>query len=88
MYFGLVKMTRYQLSDEQIRDHLCQTATLIQKARYFVSTLADDLVRLPKNEDARSQLIDSSMNIQAALAEELDAMRKVLESVAFTAMFN
>jgi hypothetical protein len=36
----------------QIRDHLCQTAALIEKARYFVSTLASGSVRLPKNEDA------------------------------------
>jgi hypothetical protein len=81
-------MIRYQLSDEQIRDHLCQTATLIQKARYFVSTVADGLVPLPKNEDARSRLIDSSMEIQAALADGLDAMRKVLVNAAFMSLLD
>jgi hypothetical protein len=80
-------MTRYQLNDDQIRDHLCQTAALIQKARYFVSTIADGLVPLPKNEDARSKLIDTSTEMQAALADGLDAMRKVLENAAFMSMF-
>jgi hypothetical protein len=80
-------MIHYQLSDDQIRDHLSQTAALIEKARYFVSTLADGLVPLPKNENARSQLIDSSLEIQAALADGLDAIRKVLENAAFLAIF-
>jgi hypothetical protein len=67
---------------------MCQTATLIEKARYFVSALADGFVPLPKNENARSQLIDFSMEMQSALADGLDAMRKVLENAAFMAMFD
>jgi hypothetical protein len=81
-------MTRYQLSDDQIQDHLCQTATLIQKSRYFVGMIADGLVPLPKNEDARSRLIDTSVEMQAALADGLDAMRKVLVNAAFVTMFD
>jgi hypothetical protein len=62
-------MIRYQLSNDQIQDHLCQTAALIEKARYFVSAVAEGLVPLPKDEDARTRLIDSSMEMQAALAD-------------------
>jgi hypothetical protein len=67
---------------------MSQTATLIEKARYFVSTLADGFVPLPQNENARSQLIDSGMEMQSALANGLDAMRKVLENAAFMAIFD
>jgi hypothetical protein len=81
-------MIHYRLNDEQIRNHLCQTATLIEKAGYFVAALAGGSVRLPKNEEARSQLIGSSLELQATLAEQLDAMRKVLENAAFIAMFD
>ncbi len=86
-YFGLLKMTPYQLNDDQIRDYMRQSATLIEKSLHGVRILADGFVPFPKNEDARSQLVDSAMKMQAALADELDAMRKVLENAAFMAMF-
>jgi hypothetical protein len=76
-YFGQFKMMHFQLSDAQIRDNLYETATLIEKARHFVSTLAD-FVDFPENAAKRSQLIDASMKIRASLAEELDAMVEAL----------
>lgn len=70
-------MIHFHLNDGQIRDHLYETATLIQKACHFVNTLADS-VELPANVDARSQLIDAALRLQATLANELDTMRKAL----------
>jgi hypothetical protein len=62
-YFGLVKMKRYQLSDEEIRDLLYQTATLIGKALHLVHNLADGFVSFPEKDDARTQLIDSCIQL-------------------------
>jgi hypothetical protein len=81
-------MTRYQLSDEQIRDLLYQTATLIGKALHLVHNLADGFVGFPKKDDARAQLVDSCVQIQATLADQLDAMRIVLENAALMAKLN
>ena len=80
--FGLVKMKRYQQSDEEIRDFLYQTATLIGEALRLVHNLADGFVSFPEKDSARTQLIDSCMQIQATLADQLDAMRKVLDNAA------
>jgi hypothetical protein len=73
-------MVLYQLKDDEIRDYLYQTATTIEKALQFVRILADGLVRLPGGYDARTQLVDSGLAIQATLAEELDAIRRILEN--------
>jgi hypothetical protein len=81
-------MKRYQLSDEEIRDLLYQTATLIGKALHIVHNLADGFVSFPEKDDARTQLIDSCIHIQATLADQLDAMRKVLERAASMAKLN
>jgi hypothetical protein len=78
----VVKMMLYKLKDEEIRDYLCQTATTIEKALHFVRILADGFVHLPGDCDARMQLIDSGLTIQATLADELDAIRRVLENSA------
>jgi hypothetical protein len=78
----VVKMMLYQLKDEEIRDYLCQTATTIEKALHFVRILADGFVHLPRDCDARTQLIDSGLTIQATLADELDVIRRVLENNA------
>jgi hypothetical protein len=78
----VVKMTLYELKDEEIRDYLCQTATTIEKSLHFVRILADGFVHLPSDCDARTQLIDSGLTIQATLADELDAIRRVLENSA------
>ncbi len=72
-------MMQYQLNDDEIRDYLHRTATTIDKARYFVSTLADGFVRIPRSSEARTDLIDSGLRIQATLADELDSMRRLLE---------
>lgn len=80
--FGLVKMKRYQQSDEEIRDFLYQTATLIGEALRLVHNLADGFVSFPEKDSARTQLINSCMQIQATLADQLDAMRKVLDNAA------
>jgi hypothetical protein len=82
----VVKMILYQLKDEEIRDYLCQTATTIEKALHFVQILADGFVHLPADCDARTQLIDSGLTIQATLADELDVMRRVLENNARAAV--
>jgi hypothetical protein len=71
-------MLHLQFSDTQIRDHLYETATLIEKARHFVSTLAD-FVNLPENAAKRAQLLDASMRMQAALTKELVAMLGAVE---------
>jgi hypothetical protein len=76
----VVKMMLYQLKDEEIRDYLSQTATTIEKALHFVRILADGFVHFPRDCDARTQLIDSGLTIQATLADELDAIRRLLES--------
>jgi hypothetical protein len=73
-------MILFQLKDDEIRDNLSQTATKIEKALHFVRTLADGFVHFPKGHDERAQLIDSGLEIQAALADQLDAMRGALES--------
>jgi transcription initiation factor IIE alpha subunit len=77
--FEVVKMILYRLTDEEISDYLCQTATTIERALHFVRVLADGLVQFPSDCDARTQIIESGLTIQAALAGELDSMRRILE---------
>ena len=50
--------------------------------------LADGFVSFPKKANARMQLIESCIQMQATLADQLDAMRKVLEDAAFMAKLN
>ncbi len=73
-------MVLYQLKDEEIRDYLYQTATTIERALHFVRILADGFVHLPEDCDARTQLVDSGLTIQATLADELDSIRRILEN--------
>ncbi len=80
--FMVVKMVLYQLKDEEIRDYLYQTATTIEKALQFMRILADGFVHLPSDCDARTQLVDSGLTIQATLADQLDAIRRILENSA------
>jgi hypothetical protein len=62
-----------------MRDIMSQAATTIKKALHFTRSLADGFVFFPKDHDARAQLIDASLTIQATLANQLDAMRLALE---------
>jgi hypothetical protein len=77
--FEVVKMILYRLTDEEINDYLCQTAATIERALHFVRVLADGLVQIPSDCDARTQIIESGLTIQATLAGELDSMRRILE---------
>jgi hypothetical protein len=68
------------LNDDEIRDILSQAATNIAKALQFTETLAGGFIYFPKDHDARSQLIESSLSMQATLADQLDMMRSALET--------
>jgi hypothetical protein len=73
-------MTLSGLNDHEMRDILSKAATNIEKAVHFTRTLADVFVYFPQDHDARAQLIDSSLTIQAAIASQLDSMRIALEN--------
>jgi hypothetical protein len=68
------------LNDDEIRNILSQAATNIAKALQFTETLAGGFVYFPTDHDARSRLIESSLTMQAALADQLDVMRIALET--------
>ncbi len=72
-------MIHSRLNDDEMRDILSRAATTIGGALQFVRTLADGFVYFPQDQDARAQLIDSTLTIQATLANQLDAMRIALE---------
>ncbi len=75
-----IKMILSRLNDEEMRDILSQAATTIEKALHFVRTIADGFVYFPQDQDERAQLIDSTLTIQATIANQLDAMRIALEN--------
>lgn len=69
-----------QLNDDEMRDILSESVTTIEKALHFTRSLADGFVYFPADQDARAQLIDASLTIQATLADQLDAMRLAFEN--------
>jgi hypothetical protein len=69
-----------QLNDDEMRDILSEAATTLEKALHFTRSLADGFVYFPTDHDARAQLIDASLTMQATLADQLDAMRIALEN--------
>jgi hypothetical protein len=78
-------MTFSKLTDDEIRDTLYQTATKIEEVRQFVLCLADGFVHLPGNQEARVQMIESSLTIQARLSEELDTLHGTVSTGNFVA---
>ncbi len=75
-----VKLIRARLNDNEVRDILCEAATNLEKALHFTRTLSDGFIYFPNDHDARARLVDASLTMQAALANEIGAMRIALET--------
>ncbi len=61
-----------------MRDILSQAATAIEKAARLARSFVDGFVCFPEDQDARAQLVNSSLTIQTGVACQLDAIQFVL----------
>ncbi len=71
-------MILFPLDDDEMRDILSQAATAIENAARFARSLADGFVRFPDDQDARVQLVNSSLTIKLGVACQIDAIQFAL----------